>query len=909
MTKLFLAVFVAGVIPALAQPVPSTTAYTRWLLASTNQAQFAERAALGTNGGGTAYNLNASTNLPWAGLADAARAEVTNAAVATLAGTASNALTAATANYATTATTATTAITAGYVTQNPLTNDLDAATATFDEVNTPVLLINGVGAANTNQLPYFNVRDYGAFADDATEDTYQIEAAMAAARANGGGTVFFHNGVYHIGNLSYSWWETTVPGHETMSGVFIRGTNLTLLGESKGGVVLISITNVGHTVNFYQATNCSMENIIVDGGTGGELIGGDSIGSITLRNVTARNSTLTGFGSGNAQPQPACDGFDFQYGKDLFFENCVAQSCSGAGFSWQCDNWTMLNCLSTNVGFFSGEVDNAAVAVTQSSYWTVDGLTAYSAVTNSYTNAMFAKNIFLTSGAYGQIVNCNLFLMGGTNNAQIINDTSLLGNGVSYLTIANNNLQGFYNQGVGIKIYGSTVDPLQPRVVDILNNRIVQPGTCIVWSATSGRISGNTIIGQSYETAIVLNASTNLTVTENTIRCYSDGIKIYSGNKNLVLSDNRFEPVLDTNALTGFSRAYVSGSVTNMLIKGNVFFGGYGSFTETGLASSNIYIGNTFYCNTDIGDIGSTFVNNTFVNGMRLYNNASVQNYFSGNTFGGYGVTNNGASAYQRFTNQVWFNNRSQTNSAPLFGPGSGSGFNTLYGQLAVSGERFSNIPTNAIDATFYAALTAVDSATNYVWSGSNYFSGSPLVVKTSIVANAVGSTFVLIGGQTDSESTYGAIGFAATGLQVGYMALYGDNTHTYFNGKTDISLRVNNADQMKLAAYRSQFLVNVAYATNAPIYTNQMDEGSVYTAAKATNNQTFVSAIQSYSTTQATKLIRCFTNTSGGTITITIPADWVCEKGSTLYLTNLGMMELTVYPSFQTNVVWHSLK
>jgi len=63
-----------------ADVVPPTTAFTRYLLTSTNQSQFQTRAGIDTNNAGTTYNLSASTNLPFTGLDAAARTTVTNAA-------------------------------------------------------------------------------------------------------------------------------------------------------------------------------------------------------------------------------------------------------------------------------------------------------------------------------------------------------------------------------------------------------------------------------------------------------------------------------------------------------------------------------------------------------------------------------------------------------------------------------------------------------------------------------------------------------------------------------------------------------------------------------------------------------------------------------------------------------------
>jgi polygalacturonase len=54
--------------------------------------------------------------------------------------------------------------------------------------------IRGAWTKNT----YFNVRNFGATGNGTTDDTVAINAAGAAASANGGGVVYFPNGTYGI---------------------------------------------------------------------------------------------------------------------------------------------------------------------------------------------------------------------------------------------------------------------------------------------------------------------------------------------------------------------------------------------------------------------------------------------------------------------------------------------------------------------------------------------------------------------------------------------------------------------------------------------------------------------------------------------------------------------------------------
>lgn len=134
-------------LPAAAQPVPPTTAFTRWLMTSTNQAQFLQRSGLSSNGVATTYDLAGSTNLPFTGLTAAAQDTVTNAALKA-------------------AQDATNALNSAAFTGN-------AATAT-----------NAHYATNIASLPkLFMPVAYGAVGDGVTDDTAAVSNCIFAANS------------------------------------------------------------------------------------------------------------------------------------------------------------------------------------------------------------------------------------------------------------------------------------------------------------------------------------------------------------------------------------------------------------------------------------------------------------------------------------------------------------------------------------------------------------------------------------------------------------------------------------------------------------------------------------------------------------------------------------------------------
>jgi Pectate lyase superfamily protein len=65
----------------------------------------------------------------------------------------------------------------------------------------------------------FNVRDFGAKGDGATEDTEAIRSALAYAASRSGGTVFFPAGDYIVGSTTRPFSGLTLPG-----GVVVQGT-------------------------------------------------------------------------------------------------------------------------------------------------------------------------------------------------------------------------------------------------------------------------------------------------------------------------------------------------------------------------------------------------------------------------------------------------------------------------------------------------------------------------------------------------------------------------------------------------------------------------------------------------------------------------------------------------------------
>lgn len=70
-------------------------------------------------------------------------------------------------------------------------------------------------AARLNMENTFNVRDFGAAGDGAADDVQAVQAAIAAAKAAGGGKIYFPAGTYNLTSLANG---ITIPEHSVFAG-------------------------------------------------------------------------------------------------------------------------------------------------------------------------------------------------------------------------------------------------------------------------------------------------------------------------------------------------------------------------------------------------------------------------------------------------------------------------------------------------------------------------------------------------------------------------------------------------------------------------------------------------------------------------------------------------------------------
>jgi len=271
----------------------------------------------------------------------------------------------------------------------------------------------------------FNVRDFGAKGDDSSVDSGAIQAAVNAALAAGGGTVYLPAGTY------------------LCSGVYL-GSNIRLIGAGMGATVLkldpaavpgtnawvIRVAN-GSTA---AASYVTVADMTIDGDKAafpnpsgkvyGYYLGTQTVGLVTdcsVSRVEFRNCPTYALDIVNALRVAVTDCWSHDNGSTIGSYN----SCSG--FEILADDVTVSNCRAmsnSNNGFMSGEsgvthyriryIGCTAQANTGSGFYLHDGLTD-SAIIGCASRDNGATGITLATGSTRNTVSASV-CTGNANN-------------------------------------------------------------------------------------------------------------------------------------------------------------------------------------------------------------------------------------------------------------------------------------------------------------------------------------------------------------------------------------------------------------------------------------------------------------------------------------------------------------
>lgn len=194
----------------------------------------------------------------------------------------------------------------------------------------------------TNNAVY-NVKDFGAAADGATDDSTVIQACITAAQAaGGGGIVYLPAGQYRINVGLFINGAVTLcgaGGPGDTDGGFATLPQTMLDYQGTGG---IGITIVGDPLQGIK--NVHLRDFMISGtvnAVGGILVGSAAGGAQQVNHSSIKNVTCSAFTGTNAY------GFSFERMLTSVMENCLARSCY-FGFLFPADasvtTLTFLNC-------------------------------------------------------------------------------------------------------------------------------------------------------------------------------------------------------------------------------------------------------------------------------------------------------------------------------------------------------------------------------------------------------------------------------------------------------------------------------------------------------------------------------------------------------------------------------------
>jgi hypothetical protein len=179
--------------------------------------------------------------------------------------------------------------------------------------------VNSLAAYVANNA-VFNVCDYGAVGDGATDDTTAIQAASTACNAAGGGILYFPIGTYLISGA------VTVTRLVNVLGAGANVTTITAASIQPFKVVGATLSWAGNTIQDigFQTVDVYLGTLVTDFGTGAQII------NCLFRNCTY--SIYFGFNCFFTRVE-RCEFVDSTYGS--FVDQGTAGTTSGAMMRWR----------------------------------------------------------------------------------------------------------------------------------------------------------------------------------------------------------------------------------------------------------------------------------------------------------------------------------------------------------------------------------------------------------------------------------------------------------------------------------------------------------------------------------------------------------------------------------------------
>lgn len=481
----------------------------------------------------------------------------------------------------------------------------------------------------TNLLNRFNVFEYGATNNKSIPSSLNqtnIQRAIDAAGAAGGGIVYFPAGVYNVStNFTYPTYysEASQP-----SSLVIRDNNVFLLGDGPQSIIRIDDASAHDTAQFNllgsnYTTNMGVINLTLDGNFPStqvfalDLTQFYSNSAVLFENVRFINGGM--------------DGVDVQWGGPVTILNCTASNIVYNAINVQNDLTFIDNFRSDLCG--SNDVP------------VIDAYSSYTTIQNCF---LVNCDMMIRSSAGAEVVVNNCY-MHTVNIAQNITNVFLDGpsrfSGVTFVSGAQTNKLSWF--------------------VRLGENRSAIFNDC----KFTGRQG---IYAQNPESLLVVNSEFNL----------GNGIYVSGATNNVQIFNNKFNngesgpalfPLINfggslnshnasikNNLFLNGSGLLVTNASTNMMIEGNSFINSYAEIRST---NSNVLRGHKIRNNSFVGaggglyleNYGNTIENNT-INRLTLYNAISTNTYLNNEILATAGSATALADSYWiNFTNGTYF--------------------------------------------------------------------------------------------------------------------------------------------------------------------------------------------------------------------------------------------------------------
>lgn len=423
----------------------------------------------------------------------------------------------------------------------------------------------------------YNVLDFGATGNGVTDDTAAIQAAVNAARADGGGTVYIPEGTF------------IVTGHtEPSDGAIMLYDNITLTGAGMGLTNIkvadgwdMKMTGVIRTPYGAGTENVTVNNLTIDGNR-------DNV-----------NVKIDGWFNGYA---PGKIGYD----SNITLDRVEIKDCSGYGFDphEQTLNLSITNSIAHGNGLDGFVADYIVGGVYANNIAYNNDRHGFNLVTNS-SDLIVSNNIAYDNGGNGIVA------QRGSENLPWPKDLVITGNEVynnalegvliklaNYVTLSNNNIHD--NGKAGVRLYGTDNNTLFNNT--ITNNSTSKPGSFEgiriepyddtngvsgnYYYTTLNTITGNTIdagaVAAYYGIREAVNGDFN-TITGNTIVNFKTPVSLSGANSSWDMF-GQIDYSKDNNLMGTVNSDTINGLAGNDTING-----GAGRDTLTGGEGNDVF--------------------------------------------------------------------------------------------------------------------------------------------------------------------------------------------------------------------------------------------------------------------------------------------------------------------------------